>query len=86
MRRVERIWLGRMLKGFLFFLFFILIGTLVVEMQIDDLTWNHDLIIQNQVSEIYQQSVTTFYNLEEEVRSYYTDWAKEVSEYFEAIL
>lgn len=86
MRRVERIWLGKMLKGILFFLLFILIGTSVVEMQIDELTWNHDVLIRNQVSEIYQQSVTTFYNLEEEVRSYYTDWIKEVSDYFEAIL
>lgn len=86
MRRVERIWLGRMLKGILFFLIFILIGTSVVEMQIDELTWNHDVLIQNQVSEIYQQAVGAIYNLEEEVSSYYTDWIKQVSDYFEAIL
>jgi hypothetical protein len=86
MRRVERIWLGRMLKGIFFFLLFILIGTSVVEMQIDELTLNHDVFIQNQVSEIYQQSVETIYNLEEDVRSYYTDWIKEVRDYFEAIL
>jgi len=85
MRKVERIWLGQMLKGILFFLLFILIGTSVVEMQIDELTLNHDVFIQNQVSEIYQQAVETIYNLEEDVRSYYTDWIKEVSDYFEAI-
>jgi len=86
MRRVERIWLGRMLKGILFFLLFILIGTSVVEMQIDELTLNHDALIQSHVSDAYQQAIATFYNLEEEVSSYYTDWIKEVSDYFEAIL
>lgn len=86
MRRVERIWLGRMLKGILFFLIFILIGTSVVEMQIDELTWNHDVFIQNHISEAYQQAIATFYNLEEEVSAYYTDWIKKVSDYFEAIL
>ena len=86
MRRVERIWLGRMLKGILFFLLFILIGTSVVEMQIDELTLNHDALIQSHVNDAYQQAVATFYNLEEEVSSYYTDWIKEVSDYFEAIL
>jgi hypothetical protein len=86
MRRVERIWLGRMLKGILFFLIFILIGTSVVEMQIDELTWNHDILIQNHVSEAYQQAIATFYTLEEEVSSYYTDWIKEVGDYFKAIL
>lgn len=86
MRRVERIWLGRMLKGILFFLIFILIGTSVVEMQIDELTLNHDLIIQNHVSEAYQQAAAMFYNLAEEVSSYYTDWIKEVGNYFETIL
>lgn len=86
MRRVERIWLERMLKGILIFFIFILIGTSVVEMQIDELTWNHDIFIQNHVSEAYQQAIATFYNLEEEVRSYYTDWIKEVMDHFEAIL
>ncbi|MBP2632701.1 MAG: hypothetical protein H6Q70_3329 [Firmicutes bacterium] len=86
MRRVERIWLGRMLKGILCFLIFILIGTSVVEMQLDELTLNHENVIQKQVIAVYQQMNTTADHLEEEVRLYYTDWIIDIGDYFKAIL
>ena len=86
MRRVERIWLGRMLKGILCFLIFILIGTSLVEMQLDELTLNHENLIQEQVIAVYQQMSATTNHLEEEVRLYYTDWIRDVGDYFNAIL
>lgn len=86
MRRVERIWLGKMIKGVVCFLIFVLIGISVVEMQIDELTLNHENVIQEQVIAVYHQMVSTTGQLEEEVRLYYADWIKDVGDYFKAIL
>ncbi|WP_110953327.1 hypothetical protein [Anaerosinus massiliensis] len=86
MRKVERIWLGKMLKGICLLFLFILVGTAIAEMQIDDLTWNREMLIRNYITDFYQFTLSEFAYLKNNFMGYYAYLIKVVTSYIQTVL